>query len=121
MKYAVIKTGGKQYKVSEQDVIEVDNLGERKDDKVVFDDVLLLVTDSGVKIGKPFLTDKVEGKILENIRGEKLYVSKYKAKVRYRRRIGFRAALTKVRIEKIGDKKEAESKEKKEASSKKTK
>jgi large subunit ribosomal protein L21 len=112
MKYAIIKSGGKQYKVSEGDVIEVDSLDKKKDDKIIFDNVLLLVSDTSVKIGKPTVVgEKVEGVVLEEFKGDKLYVLKYKAKVRYRRRIGFRARLTKVRIEKIGDKKEAAVKE----------
>jgi large subunit ribosomal protein L21 len=102
MKYAVIKTGGKQYKVSEGDVIEIDRISG-KDERISFEEVLLLVNDGNVKIGKPFITgEKVEGKILEDFRGEKVRVSKFKSKVRYRRTTGFRAALTKVKIEKIG-------------------
>jgi large subunit ribosomal protein L21 len=120
MKYAVIKTGGKQYKVSEGDIIEVDNLDKKKDEKVVFDEVLLLVSDSSTKIGKPFIIgEKVEAIVVEELRGEKLYVAKYKSKVRYRKRIGFRAALTKIKIEKIGDKKESVVKEEKKAAAKK--
>jgi large subunit ribosomal protein L21 len=106
MKYAVIKTGGKQYKVSEGDIIEIDRiLGENG--KISFEEVLLLVNDGNVKVGKPFLTgEKVEGKILEDLRGKKVKVSRFKSKVRYRRTTGFRAALTKVQIEKIGGAKE---------------
>ena len=103
MKYAVIKSGGKQYKVSEGDIIEVDRLPFEKDGKVLFDEVLLLVSDSGLKIGKPTLSnEKVEGKILDNIKGDKIRVSKFKSKVRYRRVTGFRASLSRVKIEKIG-------------------
>ena len=120
MKYAVIKTGGKQYKVSEGDVIEIDNLNKKKDEKITFNEVLLLVSDSAVKVGKPVVAnEKVEAVVVEELRGEKLYVAKYKAKVRYRKRIGFRAALTKVRIEKIGDKKESIVKEEKKTAVKK--
>ena len=61
MKYAVIKTGGKQYRVTEGDVIEVDKL-EVKESLVTFDNVLLLVSDEGVEIGKPFVLEaKVKG------------------------------------------------------------
>jgi large subunit ribosomal protein L21 len=103
MKYAIIKTGGKQYKVAEGDVIEVDKLPEG-DGKIVFEEVLLLVTDNGVKVGKPTISgEKVEGKILGNFKGTKIRVSKFKSKVRYRRVSGFRASLTKVQIEKIGE------------------
>ncbi|MGA2911338.1 MAG: 50S ribosomal protein L21 [Candidatus Levyibacteriota bacterium] len=102
MNYAVIKTGGKQYKVSAGDVIEVDRISG-KDGKISFEEVLLLANDGKVKVGKPFITgEKVEGKILEDFRGVKVRVSKFKSKVRYRRTTGFRAALTKVKIEKIG-------------------
>ena len=102
MKYAVVKTGGKQYKVSEGDIIEVDRISG-KDGKVAFEEVLLLVSDNNIKVGKPFINGvRVEGKILEDIRGEKVRVSKFKSKVRYRRTTGFRAALSRIRIEKIG-------------------
>ena len=102
MKYAVIKTGGKQYKVKEGDIIEVDRLSESTDKKVLFDQVLLKVTDSGVKIGEPFIKgEKVEAKLLDQIKGDKVRVSKFKAKVRYRRVTGFRASLSKVLVEKI--------------------
>lgn len=107
MKYAVVKTGGKQYKVSEGDVIEIDRLPIEKDEKVIFNDVLLIVTDNGIKIGKPTLTgEKVEGKLLDNFKGDKIRVSKFKSKVRYRKVNGFRASLSKVQIDKIGEAKE---------------
>lgn len=101
MKYSVIKTGGKQYRVSEGDVIEIDRLSNDKS-KVVFDNVLLSVSDSSVKIGKPYIPGaKVEAELLENLRGEKLRVSKFKSKVRYRKTIGFRAELSRVKIKKV--------------------
>ncbi|HUD09996.1 MAG TPA: 50S ribosomal protein L21 [Patescibacteria group bacterium] len=101
MKYAVIKTGGKQYKVSEGDVIEIDRISG-KNGKISFEEVLLLVNDGKIKVGKPFVAgEKVEGKILEDFRGVKVRVSKFKSKVRYRRTTGFRAALTKIQVEKI--------------------
>jgi large subunit ribosomal protein L21 len=107
MKYAIIKTGGKQYKVSEGDVLEVDRLKAEKDGKVIFDEVLLLVSDEGMKVGKPFLPGgKVEAKVIDNIKGDKIRVSKFKSKVRYRKTMGFRASLSKVMIEKIGGTKE---------------
>ncbi len=101
MKYAVIKTGGKQYKVSEGDILEVDRLNV-KEGLVTFDNVLLLVTDENAEIGKPLvLGAKVKAKLLEQKRGEKIRVAKFKSKVRYRRVSGFRAELSKVQIEKI--------------------
>lgn len=102
MKYAVIKSGGKQYRVSEGDVIEVDRLSEATG-KMSFAEVLLLVNESKLKIGKPTITgEKVEAEILENIRGEKIRVAKFKAKVRYRKTTGFRAELSRIKIKKIG-------------------
>jgi large subunit ribosomal protein L21 len=102
MNYAVIKTGGKQYKVSDGDIIEVDRLLTDSNSKVTFDEVLLKITDKGFKIGNPLIKgEKVEAKLLEQTKGDKIRVSKFKSKVRYRRVTGFRASLSKVLIEKI--------------------
>ena len=103
MKYAVIQSGGKQYRVSEGDVIEIDRLSLEKE-KVSFDNVLLLVSEGVIKIGKPFITgEKVQASLVENLKGDKIRVSKYKAKVRYRKTIGFRPFLSRVKIEKVGN------------------
>ena len=115
MKYAVIKTGGKQYRVSEGDIIEVDKLNV-KEGSFNFEEVLLLVSDENVQVGKPFISDaKVSAKLLEQKKGEKIRVAKYKSKVRYRRVTGFRAQLSKVVIEKIEFSKEKTSTVKKAA------
>lgn len=98
--YAVIKTGGKQYKVSEGDIIEVQKLSD-KEGKVIFDEVLLLVSDKATKVGTPTVKAKVTGKILENKKGDKVRVAKFKSKVRYRRVTGFRPQISVVKIEKI--------------------
>ncbi|HZQ29523.1 MAG TPA: 50S ribosomal protein L21 [Patescibacteria group bacterium] len=99
--YAVIRLGGKQYKVSEGDVLEVQRLNS-KESKVVFEDVLLLSSDGDVKVGKPSISGaKVSAKILENKKGDKVRVAKFKSKVRFRRVTGFRPQLTVVQIEKI--------------------
>lgn len=101
MEYAVFQMGNKQYKASVGDLIMVDRLSE-SGDKVTFDKVLLVVSDGDVKIGKPTLPNiRVIGKSEGDVRGEKLRVSHYKSKVRYRRTIGFRADYTKIKIEKI--------------------
>ncbi len=101
MKYAVIKTGGKQYKVSEGDIIEVDKL-DVKEGPLSFDNVLLLVSDSAVEVGRPYVANaKVSARLLEQKKGDKVRVAKFKSKVRYRRVTGFRALLSKVQIEKI--------------------
>jgi large subunit ribosomal protein L21 len=105
MNYAVIRTGGKQYRVSEGDLIEVDKL-EKDKGKIFFDDVLLFVSDKTIKIGKPNLVgERVEAEIIENYKGDKVRVSKFKSKVRYRKVIGFRPSLSRVKVVKIGLKK----------------
>ena len=102
MKYAVIQSGGKQYRVSEGDVIEVDRLSLVKNGEVDFTNVLLLHASDQVKIGTPRVKNvHVIGKVLGQIKGEKIRVSKFKAKARYRRTTGFRASLTRVQIVKI--------------------
>lgn len=101
MKYAVITTGGKQYRVSEGDTIAVERLTAGVG-PYSFENVLLSVADNDVLIGNPFVAGwSVQGNVLENVRGEKIRVSKFKAKARYRRVTGHRQALTRVQIEKI--------------------
>lgn len=102
MEYAVIKTGGKQYRVKRGDIIEVDKLSLAKDSSYTFEDVLLWVGDGTVKIGMPIISDvNVTAKVLEQKKGEKIEIYKFKAKARYRRHTGFRARLTRLQIEKI--------------------
>lgn len=99
MDYAVVKTGGKQYKVSEGSIIEIDRLNSQKDKEVILDNVLLWVSDGQVKIGKPNLLGvKIKTRVIDNIKGDKIRVSKFKAKARYRRMMGFRPQLTKLKI-----------------------
>lgn len=98
--YAVIKIGGKQFRVSEGDTIEVQKL-DSKDGRVELNEALLLVTDKDVKVGKPTLKTKVVGRVLKNFKGEKIRVAKFKAKSRYRRTAGFRPLLSLLKIEKI--------------------
>lgn len=102
MKYAVVKSGGKQYRVSEGDLIELDSL-KQEPGKISFDQVLLYVDENGVKIGKPNVSVKVDGTLVENKKGDKLRVSKFKSKVRYRKTIGFRSHLSVVKIDKIAE------------------
>lgn len=103
MEYAVIQTGGKQYKVSRGDTIEVEKLAASPNDSYTFSDVLLHVADGKVTLGKPAVAGIfVQGIIVEQSKGPKLYISKFKAKARYRRITGHRQKLTKVRIEAIG-------------------
>ena len=99
--YAVIETGGKQYKVSPGDNILIEKIEGKVGDNIKFDKILLLVDGDSVNVGKPYLDENVVGKIISQGRGEKIRVSKFKAKVRYRRTTGHRQYLTKVVIEKI--------------------
>ena len=100
--YAIIKTGGKQYKVAEGDTIYVEKLEAAVDDAVTFDQVLTVVNDGNVTVGKPLVSGaKVTGKVLQQGKEKKILVFKYKAKSNYRRRQGHRQPYTKVAIEKI--------------------
>jgi large subunit ribosomal protein L21 len=99
--YAVIATGGKQYKVSEGDVIRVEKLGAEADEKVTFDQVLL-VSDADVKVGEPTVAGaSVEGTVLSNGRAKKVIVYKYKRKTGYHKKNGHRQSYTEVKIDKI--------------------
>lgn len=104
MKYAVIKTGGKQYKVSEGDVLQVEKL-ENDGKNVTFSEVLMVSDDGKVQIGTPTLPGlSVSATVNGDVKGEKIRVAKYKAKVRYRRVTGHRQSLTSVTIASIGGK-----------------
>lgn len=112
MKYAVIKTGGKQYKVSEGDIIEVERL-HAAEKTMVFPEVLLYTADEDIRIGTPFIGEAlVKGTIIEDMKGEKIRVARFKAKARYRKVMGHRQALTKVSIDSItlGEKQKTEKK-----------
>ena len=100
MPFAIIETGGKQYLVSPNDKIRVEKLAATGEE-VVFDKVLL-VSDKDTKIGNPFVNGaKVTAKVLKQGRERKLRIFKYKAKVRYRRRIGHRQEFTEIEIQTI--------------------
>ncbi|MBP8743414.1 MAG: 50S ribosomal protein L21 [Acidaminococcaceae bacterium] len=102
--YAIIQTGGKQYRVSEGDVVSIEKLTAAEGEEVVFDQVLTVVSDSDIKIGKPVVEGaKVTAKVVEHGKGKKILVFKYKAKSNYRKRQGHRQPYTKVEISKIED------------------
>ncbi len=99
--FAVIKTGGKQYEVSKGDVIEIEKLDKEEGSEVVFDEVLL-VKDKKALIGKPTVEGaKVVGEVVEQGRGEKKIVFKYKPKKRQRKKKGHRQPFTRVKIKEI--------------------
>lgn len=101
---AVIKTGGKQYKISPKDKLRIEKIEGEEGTTVVFEEVLLLASEDGKEIifGEPMVKGaKVEGKILKQGRAKKIEVVKHKAKKRYNRTIGHRQMFTEVEIEKI--------------------
>lgn len=102
MKIAVIKTGGKQYKVKEGQVLKIEKLTAEKDAKIKFE-TLLVASEDGkeLDLGKPSLGEKVEGKVLETAKGKKVSVVKFKNKVRYKKNVGHRQTYTKVEITSI--------------------
>jgi large subunit ribosomal protein L21 len=100
--YAVIETGGKQYRVAQGDVIEIERTELNGKAGIEFDRVLMVSGDAGVQIGDPVLgAAKVTGKLLDEIRGEKLMVFKKKRRKGYKKMRGHRQELMRVEIEKI--------------------
>ena len=100
--YAVIATGGKQYRVKEGDVLCIEKIDAEVDSVVSFD-VLLLGEGDEVKVGAPTVAGaKVEAKVLGQVKGEKIVVYKYKSKKTYHRKQGHRQPYTKVEITKVG-------------------
>lgn len=101
--YAVIKTGGKQYKVQEGDIIYVEKLGLEAEENVQFTEVLAVSDGKKLTVGKPFVKNYVvNGKVVKNGKGKKITVIKFKAKKNYKRVQGHRQPYTKVQIESIG-------------------
>ncbi|MBE6725304.1 MAG: 50S ribosomal protein L21 [Ruminococcaceae bacterium] len=100
--FAVIETGGKQYKVNEGDVIFVEKLDVAEGDKVTFDKVLVVASDNGVKTGAPVVEGAtVTASVVKNGKAKKIYVMTYKSKKNEKRKMGHRQPYTKVQIEKI--------------------
>jgi len=100
--YAVIATGGKQYRVSEGESLRVEKLDGGVGDKVVFEKVLMLGAGSDSKIGQPFLKKaSVEAEITDQARARKIVVFKFKRRKKYRRKQGHRQPYTQLRITKI--------------------
>lgn len=97
--YAVIKTGGKQYRVQQGDVIFVEKIDSQADEAVTFEEVLLVNDGDQTRIGAPTVAGaKVEGKVLGQVKGQKIVVYKYKAKKNERKKQGHRQPYTKVEI-----------------------
>ena len=96
--YAIIAAGGRQYRVSQGDVIYINKVNQEADSTISFD-VLMIGGDGDVKVGNPVLAGaKVEGKVVAQVKGEKITVYKYKSKKNYARKAGHRQPYTKVEI-----------------------
>ena len=99
--YAIIETGGKQYKVTEGDIIRVEKLAAEEGSEYTFDQVLA-VNDGSLKVGNPTVDGaKVTATVMGNGRGKKVIVYKYKRKSGYHKKAGHRQAYTQVKIESI--------------------
>ncbi len=100
--YAVIKTGGKQYKVAEGDFLKIEKIEGQAGAEVIFDEVLLVSKGDATEVGKPFVKKaKVVGEIIAQMKGPKLMVFKMKKRKGFHKKTGHRQELTRVRIKAI--------------------
>ena len=99
--YAVIETGGKQYRVQEGDIITIEKIKAEVGETVAFDKVLVLSDGNDVKVGTPYLDAAVTGSVVEHGKGQKVIIFKYKAKKDYRKKQGHRQPYTMVKIESL--------------------
>lgn len=100
--YAIIETGGKQYRVQPGDVLDVERLEGDASEDITFNKVLALNTGEGLTVGKPLVVDAtVTAELLEHVRGKKVTVFKLKRRKGYRRKQGHRQELSRVRIKDI--------------------
>jgi large subunit ribosomal protein L21 len=100
--YAILKTGGKQYRVTEGDVISVEKLNVASGEKIVFDEILVVSKDGELQVGAPVVAGaKVEGTVVQQGKEKKVIVFKYKPKKDYRKKQGHRQPFTRVKIESI--------------------
>ncbi len=100
--YAIITTGGKQYKVKENQDIVVNRIDGKKGDKIKIKEVNMVSDDGNVKVGNPLINKaEVEATIKDHIKGDKVISFKMKSKKRYKRKVGHRQLLTVLHLEKI--------------------
>ncbi|MBN1636338.1 MAG: 50S ribosomal protein L21 [Deltaproteobacteria bacterium] len=106
--YAVIKTGGKQYKVQEGDTIRIEKLDAQKGEQITFDDILFVGGDEEYQLGKPIVDGaSVKARVVRQMRDKKIIVFKMKRRKRYRKTQGHRQNLTEIFITKVEPGKEA--------------
>ena len=102
MRYAVVKTGGKQYTVSAGQVLEVEKLDVEPGSEIELTDVLMVSDDGAIKAGRPLVEGaRVRARVLAQDRDKKIVVFKYKPKKRYRRKTGHRQSITRLAIKEI--------------------
>jgi len=102
MSYAIVETGGKQYKVVEGGTLEVDRLPEELGKKITLDKVLLLSDEQGTRVGTPLLKEvSVETIVVDHFKGPKVVIFNYRAKQRYRVKTGHRQQYTRLKVESI--------------------
>ena len=100
--YAILETGGKQYRIEQGDVIYVEKLNAQADEEVTFDKIVA-VSNRTLKLGKPYVKDAfVKGTVLKNGKGKKINIFTYKPKKSSSRKMGHRQPYTKVQITEIG-------------------
>ncbi|HPK52922.1 MAG TPA: 50S ribosomal protein L21 [Smithellaceae bacterium] len=100
--YAVIKTGGKQHKVTEGDVLSIEKLAGDKGTEIVFDQVLMVADDKNIKVGRPFVEGAtVTGEIVRQKKGPKIHVFKMTRRKGFKKKTGHRQELTSMKIKKI--------------------
>lgn len=103
--YAIIEVGGKQFRVEEGDVIDVELLKSIADGTVNFTNILLLNSGSSIKVGLPFLEKcLVQAEYIEEVKGPKVIAYKYKKRKNYSRKVGHRQKYSRIKITKIEDK-----------------
>lgn len=99
--YAIIKTGGKQYKVAQGEEIFVEKLAVNEGETVEFTEILAISDENGLQVGNALASAKVTASVVKNGKGPKVIIYKYKAKKDYRKKQGHRQPYTKVKIESI--------------------
>lgn len=100
--YAIIKTGGKQHKVSPGDVLAIEKINGNKGESVVFDDVLMVADNGNIKVGTPLVEGaRVIGEVLAQVKAAKIYVFRMKRRKGYHKKTGHRQKITNIKIKEI--------------------